>query len=259
MDGKALVWFRELRANNSVTTWAEFVRSMQTRFDKGSYDDPMETLSKLKQVGWLDDYKNQFDTVALKVHAMPKAHKLSCFLGGLRDEIRVSVQMFNPGSLVSAYSLVRTEVECVFNSRKSSRFTWNSTQFKHSNSGWSASLPGHPKGNLLRSPTRGTLPGPLGSLFRLRRDLVQLGKVTTIRAKPSFRFKRSRRRRWRNGEGRAYVILAIHDGPRAMCALFSNCFSLRQLRIAGTINCRKHRLLRRIRESFSWKNSWRYL
>jgi hypothetical protein len=259
MDGKALVWFRELRANNSVTTWAEFVRSMQTRFDKGSHDDPMETLSKLKQVGWLDDYKNQFDTLALKVHAMPKAHKLSCFLGGLRDEIRVSVQMFNPGSLVSAYSLVRTQVECVFNSRKSSRFTWNSTQFKHSNSGWSASLPGHPKGNLLPSPTRGTLPGPLGSLFHLRRDLVQLGRVTTIWAKPSFRFKRSRMRRWRNGEGRAYVILAIHDGPRAMCALFSNCFSLRQLRIAGMINCRKHRLLRRIRESFSWKNSQRYL
>lgn len=48
MDGKALVWSRELRANNSVTTRAEFVRSMQTCFGKGSYDNPMETLSKLK-------------------------------------------------------------------------------------------------------------------------------------------------------------------------------------------------------------------
>jgi hypothetical protein len=29
MDGKALVWFRELRASNPAISWAEFVRSMQ--------------------------------------------------------------------------------------------------------------------------------------------------------------------------------------------------------------------------------------
>lgn len=45
MDGHALVWFRELRASNSLTTWEEFVRAMQIRFGRSSYDDPMETLS----------------------------------------------------------------------------------------------------------------------------------------------------------------------------------------------------------------------
>jgi hypothetical protein len=32
MDRKALVWYRELKASNSVKTWDEFVRSMQIRF-----------------------------------------------------------------------------------------------------------------------------------------------------------------------------------------------------------------------------------
>jgi hypothetical protein len=96
---------------------------MQTRFGKGSYDDSMETLSKLKQVGSLEDYKNQFDTLALKVQGLPVVHKLSCFLGGLRDEIRILVQMLNPRSLVDAYSLTRMQEECVLNNQKSSRLS----------------------------------------------------------------------------------------------------------------------------------------
>jgi hypothetical protein len=67
MDGRALVWFRELYASNSIHSWREFVHTLQIHFGQGSYDDPMETLSKLKQDGTLEEYKNQFDTLALKV------------------------------------------------------------------------------------------------------------------------------------------------------------------------------------------------
>lgn len=51
MDGKALVWFQELKAGNEVTSWAEFVWAIQIQFGRGPYDDPMETLSKLQQEG----------------------------------------------------------------------------------------------------------------------------------------------------------------------------------------------------------------
>jgi hypothetical protein len=53
MESKALVWFQELKASKCVANWEEFGRAMQIRFGKGSYDDPMETLSKLRQVGLL--------------------------------------------------------------------------------------------------------------------------------------------------------------------------------------------------------------
>jgi hypothetical protein len=53
MESKALVWFQELKASKCVANWEEFGRAMQIRFGKGSYDDPMETLSKLKQVDLL--------------------------------------------------------------------------------------------------------------------------------------------------------------------------------------------------------------
>jgi hypothetical protein len=48
MEGRALVWFQELRSGNGLTTWNEFLKALQARFGTGSYDDPMETLVKLK-------------------------------------------------------------------------------------------------------------------------------------------------------------------------------------------------------------------
>jgi len=87
MDGKALVWFQELKASNTISYWLEFVEAIQIRFGQGSYDDPMENLSNLKQDGSLEDYKNKFDILALKVQNLPEAHKLSYFLGGLKEEI----------------------------------------------------------------------------------------------------------------------------------------------------------------------------
>jgi hypothetical protein len=100
MDGKALVWFQELKANNEVSPWKDFVRAIQIRLGRGLYNDPIETLSKLKQEGSLEDYKNQFDILTLKVHCLLDEHKFNCFLGGLKDDIRLPVQMFNPKTLV---------------------------------------------------------------------------------------------------------------------------------------------------------------
>jgi len=53
MEGKALIWFQELRSTNKLNSWIEFLKAIRIRFGKGSYDDPMETLSKLHQIGEL--------------------------------------------------------------------------------------------------------------------------------------------------------------------------------------------------------------
>jgi hypothetical protein len=63
MDGKVMVWFHEVKSSKSVESWEEFTKAIQIRFGRGPYDDPMETLSKLKQEGALEDYKNQFNTL----------------------------------------------------------------------------------------------------------------------------------------------------------------------------------------------------
>jgi hypothetical protein len=78
-------------------------------------------LSKLQQVGGLEEYKSQFEVLANRVHDLPKHHKLSCFLGGLKPEIRFLVWMFNPNTLVEAYSLAKIQEENILNNAKGSR------------------------------------------------------------------------------------------------------------------------------------------
>jgi hypothetical protein len=82
MEGKALSWFTALRSTNNLCSWDEFLVAIQVRFGKSSYDDPMETLSKLKQTGSLEEYKTQFEVLANRVLRLIDSHKLSMFLGG---------------------------------------------------------------------------------------------------------------------------------------------------------------------------------
>jgi hypothetical protein len=100
----------------------------------------METLSNLKQEGSLDDYKNQFDILALKVHRLLDEHKLSCFLGGLMNKIRLPVRMFNPKTLVQAYSLARIQEECLSNLTKGLRPPWRLAPFSSSNRNMSSEV-----------------------------------------------------------------------------------------------------------------------
>jgi hypothetical protein len=57
MEGKALSWFQSLRNTHNLSSWNEFLVAIQVRFGKGSYDDSIKTLSKLKQTGLVEEYK----------------------------------------------------------------------------------------------------------------------------------------------------------------------------------------------------------
>ena len=78
------------------TSWEAFVRSLHVRFGTTTYDDPMETLTRLRQVNSVVQYKGQFESLSNCVKELYEKHKLSSFLSGLKEEIRLLVKMFNP-------------------------------------------------------------------------------------------------------------------------------------------------------------------
>ena len=78
------------------TSWEAFVRSLHVRFDITTYDDPMETLTRLRQVNSVVQYKGQFESLSNCVKELYEKHRLSFFLSGLKEEIRLLVKMFNP-------------------------------------------------------------------------------------------------------------------------------------------------------------------
>jgi hypothetical protein len=213
MEGKALVWFQEMNANRCFPTWDDFIKAMQIRFGQGSYDDPMENLTKVKHVGSVEEYKTLFETLAHRVFGLSESHKLSCFLGGLKDDIRLPVRMFNPKTLVDAYSLAKIQEEYLTSSRKSYKPPWNPNTFQHSSGG--------PMGNTVKGNTsyggRAALYGQprsydLQLLLAINKETPFL-RVTEL----LFQSRKSLQLKCMTGGRKGCVIVVTQNGTKDMC------------------------------------------
>ena len=55
------------------------MRSLHVRFGTSAYDDPMETLTRLRKVGSVAVYKGQFEALSNRIKELSEKHKMSCF------------------------------------------------------------------------------------------------------------------------------------------------------------------------------------
>lgn len=91
------------------------------KFGHQAYDDPMGGLVRLKQMGTMEEYTSQFEVLANCLGGLDEAYKLSCFLNGLKDNIRLSIKMLNPNNIQRAFALAKLEEECLVVGKKTSR------------------------------------------------------------------------------------------------------------------------------------------
>ena len=80
----------------------------------------MECLTKLKQTSIVLQYKSQFEVISNRIKGLSEPHKLSCFLSGLRDEIRLPIRMLSPTSLHQAFGLAKIQEEYWISTRRAS-------------------------------------------------------------------------------------------------------------------------------------------
>jgi hypothetical protein len=118
MEGKALVWFQDMELSGSLHNWHALTQALLERFGPSGYDDPMEALSKLKQTTIVDDYKERFEALSNRVRAVDDHNRVSCFLVGQTDDIRLPVRMFEPQTLLATYGLAKVQEEYVLTGRK---------------------------------------------------------------------------------------------------------------------------------------------
>ena len=109
MEGEALIWFQEGEETGVFHDWDSLIQALHVRFGTTAYDDPMETLTRLRQISSVVVYKAQFEVLSNRIKGLSSAHKLSCFLSGLKDEIRHPVRMLNPQSLNEAFGLSKIQ------------------------------------------------------------------------------------------------------------------------------------------------------
>ena len=109
MDGEALNWFQWMHANNQLTSWATFIHCLEIRFAPSHYEDLKGALFKLCQTTTVREYQAQFESLANRIVGLPPPFFLSCFVSGLKPEIRREVQAFQPISLSQAISLAKLQ------------------------------------------------------------------------------------------------------------------------------------------------------
>ena len=68
-------------------------------------------------------YKGNFEILSNRILGLSESHKLSCFLSGLKDEIRLPVRMLVPKTLNEAFGLAKIQEEYLASSRKGIRNT----------------------------------------------------------------------------------------------------------------------------------------
>jgi len=68
--------------------WGDYVRALVDRFGT-DFDDPMEEIKKIKQVGSVKDYQSVFERNLTRVN-LSQGYAISCFIGGLKPELNIA-------------------------------------------------------------------------------------------------------------------------------------------------------------------------
>ncbi|KAK9996704.1 hypothetical protein SO802_021390 [Lithocarpus litseifolius] len=140
MKLKALFWFQEAEEAGVFSNWESLVQALHVRYGSTAYDDPIEVLTRLRQTSSVTLYKVKFEAVSNRIKGLSPLHKLSCFLSGLKGEIRLLVRVLNPQSLNAAFGLAKSQEEYVLSCKRNAKY--------QQESGKNSTL-GLPKGNVV--------------------------------------------------------------------------------------------------------------
>ena len=79
----------------------------------------MEALTRLRQISTVTLYKSEFEALANTIKGSSPQHKLSSFLSGLKDEVRLPVRMLNPPTLIATFGLAKIQKEYLLGCKRS--------------------------------------------------------------------------------------------------------------------------------------------
>lgn len=105
------MWYQNALEYGQLTSWKTLVRAMLIHFGPIAYNEPMETLTCLKQTIMVATYKAQFEFLSNRLRILLDHHKLNCFLSWLKYEIRLPICMLSPLNLNAALCLAKIEEE----------------------------------------------------------------------------------------------------------------------------------------------------
>ncbi|KAF5463169.1 hypothetical protein F2P56_019105 [Juglans regia] len=125
MEGKALSWFSWLRDSGTLGNWEEFTTVLRVRFGPSIFEDPIGAFTKLRQTSTVEEYQTEFKILSNKIKGLTEEFRISTFISGLRDDLKIMVTMFKPNTISAAFGLAKLQEEEV---ARRSRTAPNRTQ-----------------------------------------------------------------------------------------------------------------------------------
>ncbi|XP_070017897.1 uncharacterized protein [Nicotiana sylvestris] len=110
LESEAMEWHQAFMKYKSYTeppTWTEYALALTKKFGE-NYDDHMEELKKIVQTGNVKEYKTAFERSLTRVN-LSQENAISCFVGGLKEQLNIVVKMTNPRSLAQVLKATRMQ------------------------------------------------------------------------------------------------------------------------------------------------------
>nr|GEU94980.1 hypothetical protein [Tanacetum cinerariifolium] len=92
LDGISLQWHHWFTKLKGPVTWAEFSQALLARFGPTDYENLTEALSRLKHTTTVAQYQESFEKLSHQVDGLPEEFLMACYIGGLKDEVRLESQ-----------------------------------------------------------------------------------------------------------------------------------------------------------------------
>ncbi|GJY92684.1 ty3-gypsy retrotransposon protein [Tanacetum coccineum] len=107
LEGAAAEWFRWMSRNGLITDWERFKESVMNHFGPSKYEDPQGELSKLLQLGTIEEYQGEFEKLMNRVTNIPETSLISFYISGLKLHLQRELLVATPTTLGDAFSLAR--------------------------------------------------------------------------------------------------------------------------------------------------------
>uniref|UniRef100_A0A2N9EXV4 RNA-directed DNA polymerase n=1 Tax=Fagus sylvatica TaxID=28930 RepID=A0A2N9EXV4_FAGSY len=107
LEGEAQLWYQLLQQETEIVTWEIFRNGLLARYGPTQFYDYFGELTKLQQVGSVKEYQAKFEHLLAKVGYLPPTRQVSCFVSGLRENVKADVLAGRPADLTTAIGLAR--------------------------------------------------------------------------------------------------------------------------------------------------------
>ena len=108
------------------SNWEDFTKVFCREFGSHGFEDFAETLFKLRQTESLKHYIAEFRRLATRIGDLNPTLRLSCFIGGLQEELKNDVKLLRPATVHEAMNFAH-EVDAKFQKLRFAHSSGNSS------------------------------------------------------------------------------------------------------------------------------------